>query len=112
MPCIRGVFRFLPDQRASRTEAGRLGLGNVSRKARTNGDSSARLQASTVRTGGSPGGGSRNTNPGRVTSANVAVVGATPNPAEISHIFVWMSFAYWVGRGTAPALAQTAKKAS
>src|ERR1044071_4025769 len=66
----------------------------------------------TVWTNGKPRGSFRKSNPGRFTLARVAVVGAIPNPAEINHILVWISWANWVAPGLAPDLAQAAKKAS
>src|SRR5579862_21392 len=78
-------------------------------KCSSTGDASPRRHARTVCTGGNPAGSARNTRPGRLTSPNDAVVGAMPKPAEINHILVWMSLAYWTGRGWAPALAHSAK---
>src|SRR5262249_52479909 len=59
----------------------RMKLANAS-------DSSLRRQTRIVRTGGNPEGNGRKISPGRFTSERVAVVGAMPNPAEISHILV------------------------
>ena len=60
-----------------------------SRKFLTTGvDASARRHTSIVCTGGNPGGSGRNTTPGRRISTSVAVTGAMPKPAEISHILI------------------------
>src|ERR1041384_907347 len=82
------------------------------RKWARTGEWSARRQTSTVWTGGKPGGRGRKSRPGRLTLRRVAVVGAMPKPAEMSHILVWISLVYWAGRGRAPALPQAARKAS
>ena len=67
----------------------RLVIGlKLARKLASAGDSSLRRQTSTVCTGGNPGGNGRKISPGRLTWAKVAVVGATPKPADISHSFV------------------------
>ncbi len=50
------------------------------------GERLARFQTTSVCTSGRPGGSSRKTRPGRLTSAMVLVVGETPKPAEMSHI--------------------------
>lgn len=50
-----------------------------------------RRQVRAVRTGGNPEGSGRKTNPGRLIKESAAVVGATPNPAEMSHILIWIS---------------------
>src|SRR5579859_1589233 len=76
------------------------------------GELSSRRQTNTVCTRGRPEGSGRKVRPGLRTSSSVAMVGAIPNPAEISHILVWMSLAYWTGRGLAPALAHSPRKAS
>src|SRR5580698_9660240 len=64
----------------------RYPLMKHSRKFRSTGELFERFQTITVCTSGRPGGSLRNTSPGRFTSAMVSVAGATPNPAEISHI--------------------------
>src|SRR5437879_3903318 len=92
--------------------SGSFTASKQSRKFLMIGELSCRLHATAVCTGGRPGGSGRKTSPGRFTSASVSVVGATPKPAEMSHILICTFCAYCVGCVSAPALAHAARNGS